>query len=401
METLSARVIANRENAKKSTGPKTEEGKARSRVNAFKHGLAGQGVAWPCEEQAVIDSFVTGQVELERPVDDREVLLAARAAILSWQIHRADRIEAANAHVRSARGTYMERERRADEVERLVEKLDTVPHRAARSLLSTAEGCEWILTCLREFVDAVDDDWWLVSYNGRLDALCLPPQPGLFRVSRAKVLGEALGARNLNGVWPNGIPDLEPLPDQPTRDEQDRWFSREKQIVAQHRPLWRAELRAILIRRMTEVEALLNEHLTEPDPGLELATLTASFDDSPAGERLRRYQRANIRERRATLLELAEWRTEQATREQRPEVHLDTERTKPDPEIDRQTERNTPKTEAIRPAGELPTSPRREGPRNSSLPPTADWLAQRPDALSPVPRAPAGIILEAPVRDRL
>jgi len=45
MATISeAKRAANRENAKKSTGPKSAEGKERSRANAFKHGLTGEGV---------------------------------------------------------------------------------------------------------------------------------------------------------------------------------------------------------------------------------------------------------------------------------------------------------------------------------------------------------------------
>ena len=50
-----ARIRANRENAKKSTGPKSQAGKARSSKNATTHGLtaAGAGIASPVETEAL------------------------------------------------------------------------------------------------------------------------------------------------------------------------------------------------------------------------------------------------------------------------------------------------------------------------------------------------------------
>ena len=55
-----ARIAANRKNAQQSTGPKTPEGKARSRANALEHGMAGTGIALPTEDRALIEARFLG-----------------------------------------------------------------------------------------------------------------------------------------------------------------------------------------------------------------------------------------------------------------------------------------------------------------------------------------------------
>jgi hypothetical protein len=45
-----AQIAANRANAQKSTGPRTAEGKAASRLNALKHGLDAESLIIPGED---------------------------------------------------------------------------------------------------------------------------------------------------------------------------------------------------------------------------------------------------------------------------------------------------------------------------------------------------------------
>jgi hypothetical protein len=60
------RLEANRANAKRSTGPSTEPGKARSKMNALKHGLAAKAVVIDGEDPREFEALRAG---LERDFD--------------------------------------------------------------------------------------------------------------------------------------------------------------------------------------------------------------------------------------------------------------------------------------------------------------------------------------------
>ena len=81
-------LVANRANAKKSTGPKTDAGKARSRMNAYKHGLTGEKVVAACEDPAAFNALRIGLWEQYHPAPGVESALVDRLASLIWRLNR-------------------------------------------------------------------------------------------------------------------------------------------------------------------------------------------------------------------------------------------------------------------------------------------------------------------------
>src|SRR5256885_2430441 len=86
-------IEANRRNARRSTGPITEEGKLRSRRNAVRHGLTAETVIGALEDAEDYKAFEAAVIADHdaQSVVERELVL--RLASLLWRIRRATTIE--------------------------------------------------------------------------------------------------------------------------------------------------------------------------------------------------------------------------------------------------------------------------------------------------------------------
>ena len=67
--TTDKQIAANRQNAKNSTGPRTERGKRRSRRNAIRHGLTAETVIDVLEDPAEYEALAAAICRLS-PADE-------------------------------------------------------------------------------------------------------------------------------------------------------------------------------------------------------------------------------------------------------------------------------------------------------------------------------------------
>jgi hypothetical protein len=90
-----ARAGINRLNAQSSTGPRTEEGKSRSSLNAVGHGLTAKSILLPHESAEEYNRMKEGLIESYRPANDTEQMLVDRIAQAYWRMKRCYGVERA------------------------------------------------------------------------------------------------------------------------------------------------------------------------------------------------------------------------------------------------------------------------------------------------------------------
>lgn len=91
--TTTKRLQANRNNAQKSTGPVTEEGKAAVSMNALKHGLLSGAVLLPDEDASLLADLEDQLRSHLKPEGPLETLLVDRMAASLWRLRRLNRVE--------------------------------------------------------------------------------------------------------------------------------------------------------------------------------------------------------------------------------------------------------------------------------------------------------------------
>src|SRR6516162_1766714 len=90
-KTVSEKVIAaNRANAQKSTGPKTEDAKLAVRLHAVKHGLLAKGIVFRNEEEQTEFQSLLDELEEEfQPEGVVERMLVEEIGSCWWKLHVA------------------------------------------------------------------------------------------------------------------------------------------------------------------------------------------------------------------------------------------------------------------------------------------------------------------------
>jgi hypothetical protein len=88
-----ARLVANRANALKSTGPKTPEGKARSSMNAWKHGLTAKSVVLTHEYEEDFNRLAFAYRSHFLPATELELHLVDQLIVVHWHMERIRFVE--------------------------------------------------------------------------------------------------------------------------------------------------------------------------------------------------------------------------------------------------------------------------------------------------------------------
>src|SRR6478609_8801969 len=86
---------ANRSNATHSTGPRTPQGREKSKMNATTHGIFCHALVLEGEDPALLEHLREEFIAAHKPQNITELQLVDRIVIASWKLRRVQEAEAA------------------------------------------------------------------------------------------------------------------------------------------------------------------------------------------------------------------------------------------------------------------------------------------------------------------
>jgi hypothetical protein len=338
MPSSQARIAANRRNSLRSTGPRTEAGKNASRLNGVTHGLTATTLILPSEKAADFERRMDEVCKVLLPRNEVERMLVFSTVRASWLLERSDRVQTA----RVAEIIESAPDREQEETYELGKRLffnnngplqtwgvlhfnfttprtsysgqpvhPDDPDTLVRKLCKTATGCRWMLdewARLRALVEPGNswqamDKFKATRLLSRQPADCIwdrtiaelwlrtwtinPRRETAWVELKSEMSSEEY--RNVRKTITWKWPDMLDSNDQQT----------ERQIVI-----------AIIDRAVEEIKAKAAIVAERAERDAKRLADCLSFDDSDAGDRIRRYAEAHQRTMFRSLRELYKARAE-------------------------------------------------------------------------------------------
>jgi len=137
---------ANRENAKRSTGPKSSSGKTSSRQNALKHGLSARIFVLPHEDKTSSEKLVAALKSEFSPQSRIATELVEDLAGYLWKLRRGAQYEASLIEARAETVTIEETETSEEQLERFRRNFGIQMEERLETRLAQLEGRDPVTT---------------------------------------------------------------------------------------------------------------------------------------------------------------------------------------------------------------------------------------------------------------
>ena len=334
-----AQIEANRRNAKKSTGPRSESGRNKARLNAVKHGFRAEKVVLPDEDPAALQERLDDWTADLQPRNSVEQYLVDRGVRLSWQLDRVLRAQDARLTTQIIEGGDEETNLQEEEILEIGQRLfwdnrgplNFYPHPPIREvgspgdggprtsfsdspddpdqpallvrrLRSNAAGCRWMLDRWTELETLVECELAWMSPD-KLKAIRLLGKQPIDAIDDLDVARIFLATYVIRGE--TGEPFHEIIQELFVREEAVFRLQVVSRKLTMFMPKDAAAARAVLSEIVADAKARLTAelemHLKRDNEIKALAADRLAFDDSLPGEQLRRYEMTSGRALNRTL----------------------------------------------------------------------------------------------------